>query len=329
MNVWQYTVLDVNSAGGVEKHITGVSSALEKLGHEVHIGTSAPAFKTKGPVILHTHGDAWPHPRFLATVKLGARPAWIQICHGTSVGRVLACKEYLSLSGWKGSLRDFLLARLAAAAVAVSERAPEEARRYFRLKGPAAVIPNGTNPAVFTPLESLSKAPRLAFLGRTGDRVKNIPRLLEACAGVAREHPDFELWMAPGTGEEITGKPAFVRNLGQLGGTALSGALSQCRALALVSFYEGDPLVLYEAQAMGLPVIASDIPQLHEALRDYGAVTFVDPNDPASIGKAIHERIYGGNSTVPRPRIRSWDDVAGDLVKFYGIVLSERRKATR
>lgn len=323
--IWQYTVLNVDATGGVEKHIAGVSAALERAGHEIHVGTTPPRFGATGRVLLHTHGDAWPHPGFLARTKLLHNTVWIQVCHGTSVGRVLACKEYLSLSGWKGSLRDLLLARLADAQVGVSQRALNEARRYFRIRGPSAVIPNGTNPAVFAPMETLNPAPRLAFLGRADDRVKNTGRLLDACAAVAREHPDFELWMAPGIGGVIEGNPSFVRNLGALGGTALADALSQCRALALVSLYEGDPLVLYEAQAMGLPVVASDIPQLREALRDYEGATFVAPYDTSSIAEGIRRRMFGPGSTVVRPRVRSWDDVASEFVSFYGRVLQETR----
>lgn len=51
------------------------------------------------------------------------------------------------------------------------------------------------------------------------------------------------------------------------------------------SFYEGFGMPIIEANAVGVPIVASDIPVLHEVAND--AAYFVDPNSITSIRKAI------------------------------------------
>jgi glycosyltransferase involved in cell wall biosynthesis len=316
MRIWQYTALEVAGVGGVETHIAEASAALKRLGHESHIGVAPPPFP---PDIVHTHGDTWITPLAARNIRARGAATWIQVCHGTSIGRVLACREYFSLSGWRGVLRDFLPLRFADAAVAVSAAALDEAQTYFRASIPARVIPNGADLSVFKPLEHVAAEPRLVYVGRAGDRVKNIDRLLDACARVRAQVPGFELWAAPGLGSS----QAYVRDLGEQRGVALRDALSKCRALTLVSLYEGDPIVVHEAKAMGLPVLAADIPQLRDALSDYPNTIYVNPRSVDSISFGIKTVVLGA-PPVPAPRPRSWDAVARDLVLFYAELRAKR-----
>lgn len=310
MKVWQYTAFDASRVGGVERHIHEVSAALERVGHTVHIGLTLPReWSASKNVIVHTHGDLWPNP-----TKLRGK-TWIHVCHGTSIGRLVACREFLSISGWKGSARDFIPTRFADAAIAVGPHALLEARRYFRMRLPATVISNGANADIFAPLRQLSSASHLIYAGRGGDRVKNIDNLLEACRHIAKEVDSLELRAAPGFDHDPR-HHSFVRNLGPLYGKALASAMAECRALVLCSYYEGDPLVLHEAQAMGLPVIVSDIPQLRRALSGYANAIFVNPRSIDSIASGIRNAVTGP-MPVLTPRLRTWDQVAREFVEFY------------
>jgi glycosyltransferase involved in cell wall biosynthesis len=58
-------------------------------------------------------------------------------------------------------------------------------------------------------------------------------------------------------------------------------------ALVLVSLHEGFGLPALEAMHAGTPVIAADIPVLHEVCAE--AARFADPRDPASIAAALTE----------------------------------------
>lgn len=315
--VWHYTRLNVTSVGGVEQHIRGLTAALMAMGHHVHHGLSGmiplhPA-GADTRVIVHSHGDSWPTPKFLFSLRaISSRARWIHVCHGNALERVVACREYASFSGWKGVLRDVSLLKLSDAAVAVSAHALDETRRYYFYRGPAQVIANGADTSIFKSLERVEPAPRLIFMGRLEDRVKNARVLLNACLQVHSHHPDFELLLAPG----IETTHPYVRNLGKLDPASLAAQLTRSRALVLCSLYEGDPLVLREAMAMGLPVVASDIAAVRETLGSYPNATLFNPRDAASLVAAIERALYGPvPSSTPAPR--SWDAVAREYVEFY------------
>jgi glycosyltransferase involved in cell wall biosynthesis len=57
--------------------------------------------------------------------------------------------------------------------------------------------------------------------------------------------------------------------------------------VVIPSRYEGSPLTLLEAMALGKPVIASRIPGIAEVLETSGAGVLVPPDDPAALADAI------------------------------------------
>ncbi|MGH9009591.1 MAG: glycosyltransferase, partial [Acidimicrobiia bacterium] len=59
-------------------------------------------------------------------------------------------------------------------------------------------------------------------------------------------------------------------------------------AFAFPSVKEGFGLVVLEALAAGLPVVASDIPVFAEYLRDGESALLVPPGDPAALAGALH-----------------------------------------
>ena len=323
MRIWQCTRLDINGVGGVEKHINSISRELTKLGHTVHIGPELPKKwrRNSTQLIIHTHGDLWPNvdllrARMHSLKKNSPKPTrWVHICHGTSVGRVLACKEYFSLSGWKGSLRDFLPTKLADAAIGVSDQALYEARRYFRMRLPSTTIGNGVDPSIFKPLEKLSKNPRIIFVGRTDDPVKNLAALVTVAEKLAEKDPLFKLSLVPGNKAYATA--SFIENSGELFGIDLAREMEKARAMVLCSFYEGDPIVLREAQAMGLPIIASDLPQIRQNLTGYKNAILIDPNNSTSIKQAIETALYQKADLNPKPKPRTWHQVAKEFEDFY------------
>lgn len=321
MKIWHYTTLNPSGLGGVETHIASVSRELLAMGHDVRIGASSPNWSPNDECVIHTHGDAWPTTQLIKQLTIHKRARLIHIAHGTSLGRLLACREYISVSGWKGSLRDFLPSRLAHGISAVSHQVEHELRRYFRVKKPIRVIPNGVDPASFTAVKEISSSPRVAFVGRGDDRVKNVESLIQACRQLSKTHSDLELWAIPGFNAY---NDPFISNRGRKNAQALSEELAQCRALALVSFYESDGIVLREAQALGIPVIASRTPSLEQNLAGYSNAVFIDPRSVSSIADGIEKLLYLSPSLVPLPRMRSWRQVAKELLDFYDEIIQSK-----
>jgi len=60
-----------------------------------------------------------------------------------------------------------------------------------------------------------------------------------------------------------------------------------CQMLLHVSWTEGLPQVLYEALAAALPVVATDVGGVREAVGD--AATLIGPGDPESAARALRE----------------------------------------
>ena len=317
LHIWHYTTVDINGVGGVEKHIAGTSHELKKLGCTLHVGSNFPeglaSKNDEQKFIIHTHGDQWPTFEFLRILKsIKSKAKWVHVCHGNTFERMRACKEYLSPSDWKGYARDGSLLYLSDRIIAVSNHAADETKKYYGLSKKISVIHNGANAEIFKPIEKIARDPFLLFLGRATDHVKNIDGIIKASAQLHHRHGNLQLWIAPG----FESSHSFVKNLGKLDSSALAAAMRDCRAIALCSFYEGDPLVIREAMASGLPVIASDIPGTREALGDYENKFFVDPNSVDSIEVGIEKALYGSEFSV-NPKIRGWNTVASELNAYY------------
>jgi len=106
-------------------------------------------------------------------------------------------------------------------------------------------------------------APRLVVIGRRGWENENIIDMLERCAAI----------------------DGLVEETGPLPDREVASLLRGARALLFPSFAEGFGLPLAEALALGVPVIASDLPALREV---GGAVPdYLDPLDGAAWRNAV------------------------------------------
>lgn len=69
--------------------------------------------------------------------------------------------------------------------------------------------------------------------------------------------------------------------------------MSRASALVFPSLWEGMPNVLLEALALGVPVIASDIPANRQLVGDAPAVVWVDPQSAQSVAKGLGDLMAG------------------------------------
>ena len=116
---------------------------------------------------------------------------------------------------------------------------------------------------------------RLIFIGRLA-AVKGVPVLLEAFAAARAVRPDLTLTLV-GDGPERAALEAEAARLGIAGAVRFAGYRSQDAvadllashdALVLPSFAEGVPVVLMEALAANLPVIATAVGGVGELVKD-------------------------------------------------------------
>ncbi|MFA5750357.1 MAG: glycosyltransferase family 4 protein, partial [Candidatus Shapirobacteria bacterium] len=136
-------------------------------------------------------------------------------------------------------------------------------KKYGVEKSKIQIVPNGVEDKFFfnTP-RKLHKKPRLLFVGRLGLQ-KNIPQLLRALEGVSEQ---FEtIIVGEGNLEadlKELAKDLNLKNItftGRADGEKLLNYYKQSDFFVLSSEREGMPLVLLEAIAMGLPIVATDV----------------------------------------------------------------------
>jgi glycosyltransferase involved in cell wall biosynthesis len=134
----------------------------------------------------------------------------------------------------------------------------------------------------------------LLFVGRLA-AVKGVAVLLTALTDVRRAHPDVRLVLV-GDGPERPRIERLVDDLGLRDIVRLTGFRTQDEVAAelaaadlfvLPSFSEGVPVVLMEAMASGLPVIATQVAGVPELVDPGTAGLVVPPGDPVALTRAI------------------------------------------
>lgn len=184
-----------------------------------------------------------------------------------------------------------ILRNAARVVVFTDEQRSTMAAKYSIAPDRLAVIPNGVDESFYYSGQRLPKAkPQLLFVGRLASQ-KNLPLLLRALAGVSEQ---FETTLV-GDGElegklkELAAnlKLKNVRFHGRADGDELRELYRNADIFVLPSEREGMPLVLLEALAMGLPVVATDIPGTRDVINDGVNGVLVPPDDAAELQKAL------------------------------------------
>jgi glycosyltransferase involved in cell wall biosynthesis len=202
------------------------------------------------------------------------------------------------------------------------------------------VLPNGTNMPKRRPDEASawrSGSPvHLVSVGRVA-REKNLPLLLEAVELLVNEdHLDVELEIV-GDGPdwdrvlqhiEQRGLGSRVRMIGRRSGEDLVEAYDRADIFVMTSSSESFGMVLVEAMARGIPVIAPDIAGVRDVVIDGETGLLVD-HSAESIRGAV-QRILGDpelrDGLIAGARAQSgqyeWAAVARQCVQLYEEVLS-------
>ena len=105
--------------------------------------------------------------------------------------------------------------------------------------------------------------------------------------------------------------------------------LTAADVLVLPSIYEELGSVLLEAMAAGLPVVASAVGGIPDALGDAGRL--VPPSDPVALAAAVDELLDDpalaaelGEAARRRATAFSWDTLAGRVLDVYRQVVEHR-----
>ena len=235
-----------------------------------------------GPDVVHVHEPFAPSASFFA---VGWRRAPLVATFHSGVDR---SRLYDALGPWLRSRARWIDVR-----IAVSGRAAGVARR--RLGGRYRTIPNGIDVARFRESSAAELGPgtKLLFVGRLHPR-KGFAVAVRAFAVLAERMPDLHLVVA-GEGVERGATdvlPARVRDrvlmLGRVENEALAPIFAACDIfVAPNTGGESFGIVLAEAMASGLPVVATDIPGYDEIVTSGVDGVLVPPRDPGALAEAV------------------------------------------
>ena len=171
------------------------------------------------------------------------------------------------------------------------------------LKGQSYFIPNPVAPCFFD-LRRRPEAGRVLFAGRLY-ALKGVKDLV-AAAGSLRAAGLKELVLAGSTSDsgyvdelrkeaernDIAAKVSF---RGILPTEELLEELARCTCLVLPSYQESAPMVIQEAMAAGVPVIATDVGGIRYQVEDGVSGFLVRPGDPMGLARTL-ERVLGDRS---------------------------------
>jgi len=219
------------------------------------------------------------------------------------------------------------------ARIAVSETARQVVRRH--LGTDATVVPNGIHFADFAEpsplvLSGSRRRPRLLFLGRTDEPRKGLDVLLAALPAIRRAVPELEVIVA---GEGQLPLPEGCRRVGRVSEAEKVALLGTADVfVAPQRARESFGIVLVEAMASGVPVVASDLAPFVDLLGGDGsgtatAGTVFAAGDPAALAGAVVDQLCRPDpARTRRARRRArrfdWSAVGAEIEQVYKTVLT-------
>lgn len=311
------------SKGGAFWHAVRLCAALDELGHETavcgphaaHRDLPVATIDLDIPRSISPVGDARAVAGFTQIVKR-FQPDLIHT-HGSQASAVcrvarplapripivfsphnFAFTSYFATRGERFAYRavETALAPLTTRFIAVCEA---ELREVAMVGGKrrGRLVHNGINP-----VPAAEPDPRLAELRSRGPilalvtnflATKGIPTLLEALPEILREHPRATLAIA-GDGElrdeiataiERSGLSENVAMLGQV--EDIPAVLAAADIFVAPAWAEAFPYAILEAMSARLPIVATDVGGVGEAIIDNRTGRLVPAQDPGALGDAV------------------------------------------
>lgn len=360
--------------GGVNEHVRFTYEAMLRMGHDPWIITSkyGRERESEGHVIRLGTGWAAPANGSVGRVTLGLRfkhqarevlathrfdilhfhepfvpflsPTMLDASETVNVATFHAFGGF-SPSYWIGSRFAGALAAKLDGRIAVSGAARHFINRYF--PGDYQIIPNGVDLERFAnaePFEELRDGIlNILFVGRFEER-KGLIHLLKAYHRLRKRKVDARL-LVIGAGPKLREYKRFVglRGIRDVEWLGRVSDEDKVRHFASADIFcapntgqESFGIVLLEAMAAGVPIVASDIHGFKRVLERNVQGLLVEPRNPRALAAALytlardpdlrHEMGEAGRARAPE---FSWDRVTERIVDFYQEtrtrVLAERR----
>ena len=253
--------------------------------------------------------------------------------HGTPYIITEHWSRYLpgnDFSGWLQKRLTRKVVKNAKAVTTVSEVLAQAMQHHGLKNSNYHILPNVVDTHLFKPIPHHNDVPKIVHVSCFEDKSKNISGLLKALkimkdkgvpyqAVLIGEGMDLEALQQKALDLRLTDQ---VRFTGLLQGQALVDELATGDFFVLPSHYETGGIVLLEALACGLPVVATQVGALPEIVNESNGI-LAAPNDVQALAKAMEQccQSYGNyNPEVLRKQITekySYEHVGNLIHRLY------------
>lgn len=275
--------------------------------------------------------------------------------HSKGIPLVTTFHDIYGLKGWIESQRSVVwgflghLATVVAAGIpnerviAVSPQCKQKLIDLGISGEKITIIPNGVDLKLFDSIRVGKIPDQVLYVGRLVD-FKHVDWLIEAFAQVLKEVPDAKLKIVGGGPErdnleELVTKLGLREHITFTGLTptyeAVTRYYKESEVFVLPSTVEGEAIVLKEAMAAGLPVIAMNVPGsgVLSLVRDGENGFLLEPGRPELIAEKViqllrDEKLRGRMGEAGRKFIEKfdWDVIAGRTLEVYQKAIKGRRR---
>jgi phosphatidylinositol alpha-mannosyltransferase len=327
-------------------HVIKVSGAVSPVpfsGSKARITLSPPVYQRVKKIlkdqdfdVVHVHEPSVP------MLSL----AVLRHSHALNVGTFHAYRESNAVYEYARPLVKRILGRLDGR-IFVSEPVREYITHYF--PGDHVVIPNGIDCARFAssdirPIERFDdERPSILFVGRL-DKRKGFRHLLRAYPFIKEAVPDVRLIVVGGYSDEDKNQYVRYARTHRLRGIHFVGyvapeELPRYYRTATVfcapsTGFESFGIVLLEAMAAGLPIVASDIAGYHTVLENGAEGVLVPPGDEQAMAASIiallqdrNRREYMSAYGKRKAAQYDWSIIAQRVLDYYEDLLAARSLA--
>jgi phosphatidyl-myo-inositol alpha-mannosyltransferase len=376
MRILFVSPFDFGAAGGVNEHIIQLDRQFQSLGHQTRIlAATSNDYGEDDDGHVYRVGQAVPIPSNGSTARVTLSPlvinkvrqfleaeefdvihlheplapvlplAVLLFSRSANVGTFHAARSTNLFYLYTKAILDMFFDKLDAR-VAVSEAAREFADSHF--PGDYSIVPNGINLEEFRssvkPLPNLMDGRKnILFVGRFEESRKGFRYLLRAFPMVREQFPDARL-IVVGSGNHDRYE-RFMRQHGieDVMFTGFTDAITKARYYASADVFcapstgrESFGIILVEAMASGVPVVAAGIPGYQGVIKNGETGILVEPKDEHSLAlglvrilsdTALRETII--TNALEDVRQYSWDSVANRLLTVYQSALARHAETDR
>ena len=292
-----------------------------------------PALLASGADVIHAHSYGQ-FPTFAGSLASALDHSILIVTPHSDAGR----------PSWTKSLFDRIVPRLtlkaATRVIAVSEHEADCLIKMGVSRDRVRVIPNGVDVSEFADLRTRTNRDELVglFVGRLDPDQKGLDVLIRAISKLPQNHAlHLRLVGEDWGGAELLrhlaqrlGVANRVTMVGKLPRPEVVQEFAEADFLVLPSRFEPFGIVLLEAMAAGLPVIASRVGGIPEIVAEGETGLLVEPDNPEALAEALRllcqdESLRFSMGRTARERVKryAWDSVVPRILSVFSEALQE------